>query len=82
MGLLRQADKDEGLNRCYMKKFLLIVLWAVVVLFAIDIAFRLVSASGTLANIIGVAVLALVVAVSVWTRCFTNFKFKKHENNR
>lgn len=66
-----------------MKKFLLIVLWAVVALFAIDIAFRLVSASDTLANIIGVAVLALVVAVSVWTRCFTNFKFKKHnEINR
>ena len=75
-------DKNEGLNRCYMKKFLLIVLWAVIALFAIDIAFRLVSASDTLANIIGVAVLALVVAVSVWTRCFTNFKFKKHENNR
>ena len=65
-----------------MKKFLLIVLWAVIALFAIDIVFRLMSASDTLANVIGVAVLSLVVAVSVWTRCFTNFKFKKHENNR
>lgn len=65
-----------------MKNFLLIVLWAVFALFAIDIALRLVSAPDTLANVIGVAVLALMVAVSAWTRCFTNFKFKKHENNR
>lgn len=60
------------------RKILLTVLWAVVALFAIDIAFRLVSASDTLANVIGVAVLALMVIISIWTNCFTNFKFKKH----
>ena len=60
------------------RKILLTVLWAVVALFAIDIAFRLVSAPDTLANVIGVAVLALVVIISIWTKCFTNLKFKKH----
>ena len=60
-----------------MKKFLFIMLWAIAALFVLDIALRLISTPDTMASIIGVVVLVLMVAVSVWTKCFTNFKFKK-----
>lgn len=59
-----------------MKKYLLCI-WALVCIIILTICMSLVSTASMIANIIGVIIFGLFVAVSVETNCFTKNIFKK-----
>ena len=47
----------------------------------VDIAFELISSSSTLLNLIGLAVLCVVILITIKTKIFTIFKSNNNEKN-
>ena len=64
-----------------MKTTLKLIAWLVCFLLAVDISFGLLNESSTMANIVGCFALGASVAYSVNTKCFTQFKKKKNEED-
>lgn len=63
-----------------MKKGLILVVWFVVFMALLTGSLSLISAPNTIENLLGVAVLAGTVALSIKTKCLTEIKLKrKHE---
>lgn len=63
-----------------MKKGLILVVWFVVFMTSLTGALNLISAPNTTENLLGVAVIAGTVALSIETKCLTNLIIKKkHE---
>ena len=63
-----------------MKKGLILVVWFVVFMALLTGSLSLISAPNTIENLLGVAVLACTVALSIKTKCLTEIKLKrKHE---
>lgn len=57
--------------------FIKILIWFIINLFAIEWCFDLVSTNDTLLNIIGFALYATHMLISVKTHCYTTIKFTK-----
>lgn len=66
-----------------MKTTLRIIAWLVCFILAINLGFECLTMSSTVANIIGIFILGLSVSYSIETKCFTQFKKKKaNEDNQ
>ena len=65
-----------------MKTTLIFIAWFVCFTLALDFAFGLMSESSTVANIVGCFVLGASAAYSIETKCFTQFKKNKNEDNQ
>jgi hypothetical protein len=59
------------------KKAFRILVWIILVVLGVDLAFGWINLANTLANISGLFLLFIIVFISFKTKCFTNFKFKK-----
>lgn len=59
-----------------MKKYLITV-WTIALILVSFICMGLVSTASTIANIVGVVIFGLFVALSIETDCFTKNIFKK-----
>lgn len=59
------------------KKAFGILVWIILVVLGIDLAFDLINLANTIANVGGLFLLFIIVFISFKTKCFTNFKFKK-----
>lgn len=57
--------------------FIKILIWFIINLFVIECSFDLISTNDTLLNIIGFALFATHMLISVKTHCFTTIKFTK-----
>lgn len=57
--------------------FIKILIWFIINLSVIDWSFDLISTNDTLLNIIGFALFATHMLISVKTNCFTTIKFTK-----
>ena len=68
-----------------MKWYIKVAIWFVFVVIAADVAFRGLTASSTIENLLGIALAIFVVYVSDKTTFFLNFKnlfnFKRNQNN-
>lgn len=64
-----------------MKTTLKLIAWLVCFLLAVELSFGLMNESSTVANIIGCFALGASIAFSVNTKCFTQFKKNKDEEN-
>ena len=59
------------------KKAFGILVWIILVVLGVDLAFSWINLASTLANVGGLFLLFIIVFISSKTKCFTNFKFKK-----
>lgn len=59
------------------KKAFRILVWIILVVLGLDLAFGWINLANTIANIGGLFLLFIIVFISFKTKCFTNFKFKK-----
>lgn len=59
------------------KKAFGILVWIILVVLGLDLAFDLINLANTIANVGGLFLLFIIVFISFKTKCFTNFKFKK-----
>ena len=59
-----------------------LIAWLICFLIAVDVSFGLMNESSTVANIIGCFLLGASAGYSVQTKCFTQFKKNKNENNQ
>ena len=57
--------------------FIKILIWFIINLFVFECSFDLVSTNDTLLNIIGFALFATHMLISVKTNCYTTIKFTK-----
>ena len=64
------------------KKILLVSVWLVVSLLVVSLLCEMLSASDTLANMLGFVLLTAYALVSFKTRLFTKFKFNNKNNNK
>lgn len=64
-----------------MKTTLKLIAWLVCFLLAVELSFGLMNESSTVANIIGCFALGASIAFSVNTKCFTQFKKNKDEED-
>lgn len=62
-----------------MSKFVKITVWFILFMAGLTTSLSMISAANTTENILGYAILVLVVAISVKTKCLTTIKLKKHE---
>ena len=60
-----------------MKNVLAFIIWFIVSMVVISVAFELISLSDSLLNVAGIAICLVLLYVSVETKCFTNIKLKK-----
>lgn len=58
-----------------------ILIWFIIFMFSISICLDMISEPNTIENIIGLIVGYLVIFISIKTKCFTNIKFKKKNEN-
>lgn len=59
------------------KKAFGILVWIILVVLGLDLAFDLINLANTIANVGGLFLLFIIAFISSKTKCFTNFKFKK-----
>ena len=59
------------------KKAFGILVWIILVVLGLDLAFGWINLANTIANVGGLFLLFIIVFISFKTKCFTNFKFKK-----
>lgn len=57
-----------------MRKVGYILVWLVITMWLTTEALAMVSAPNTVENVVGLALLVTLVAVSIQTKCFTNIK--------
>lgn len=62
-----------------MKKFVVLIVWFILLMAGLSIGLSMISAANTVGNLLGCVVLGLVVAISVETKCLTTIKLRKHE---
>lgn len=62
-----------------MSKFIKIAIWFILFMAGLSTSLSMISAANTVENLLGCAVLGLVVAISVETKCLTTIKLRKHE---
>ena len=62
-----------------MKKFVILMIWFILLMAGLSISLSMVSAANTVENLLGCVILGLVVAISVETKCLTTIKLRKHE---
>jgi hypothetical protein len=58
------------------------VVWFVFATFAYSWAFELITMASTVANIVGIVVVAFVTWITLKTKCFTTLTFKKHKDEK
>lgn len=58
-----------------------ILIWFITFMFLIGTSLDMISEPNTIENILGLIIGYVVVFVSIKTRCFTNIKFKKKNEN-
>lgn len=58
------------------KTFIALLIWAVATIVVLDICFFAINASNTFMNYLGVIAIACYAALSIKTKCFTNFNKK------
>jgi hypothetical protein len=59
------------------KKFVSLLIWFLCLIVALEFGFEALSAKDTLANIVGLVLLASFGFLSAKTDCFTNIKIKR-----
>lgn len=59
------------------KKTFGILVWIILVVLGLDLAFDLINLANTLANIAGTFLVLFIIFISFKTKCFTNLKFWK-----
>lgn len=62
-----------------MKKFVVLIVWFILLMAGLSIGLSMISAANTVENLLGCVVLGLIVAISVETKCLTTIKLRKHE---
>jgi formate-dependent nitrite reductase membrane component NrfD len=62
-----------------VKTFILLLVWLIVAIGTVEVSFAMISASDTLANVIGIILLIVGIFVSLKTNCFTKFNRIKNE---
>lgn len=60
-----------------MKTFVLVLCWMLCLIMVLELGFEALSAKDTLANIVGLVLLASFGFLSARTDCFTNIKIKR-----
>lgn len=60
-----------------MKTFVLVLCWILCLIMVLELGFEALSAKDTLANIVGLVLLASFGFLSARTDCFTNIKIKR-----
>ena len=58
-----------------------ILIWFITFMFLISMCLDIISEPNTIENILGLIIGYVVIFVSIKTRCFTNIKFKKKNEN-
>ena len=58
-----------------------LIAWLICFLIAVDVSFELMNESNTVANIIGCFLFGASAGYSVRTKCFTQFKKNKNEED-
>lgn len=64
-----------------IKTFVQLLVWLIVALGTVEVSFAMMSASDTLANVIGIILLIVGIFVSVKTNCLTKFNQIKNEKD-
>lgn len=64
-----------------IKTFVQLLVWLIVALGTVEVSFAMMSASDTLANVIGIILLIVGIFVSVETNCLTKFNRIKNEKD-
>lgn len=64
------------------KKYWKAVVWFILAIFAYSWAFELITMASTIANIVGVVVVAFATWITIKTNCFTSITFKTHKNEK
>lgn len=64
-----------------IKTFVQLLVWLIVALGTVEVSFAMMSASDTLANVIGIILLIAGIFVSVKTNCLTKFNRIKNEKD-
>ena len=54
-----------------------ILVWFILIILGLDLAFGWLSLANTIANIAGIFLVFFIILISVKTKAFTNFKFWK-----
>lgn len=60
-----------------MRTFVLVLCWILCLIMVLELGFEVLSAKDTLANIVGLVLLASFGFLSARTDCFTNIKIKR-----
>lgn len=64
-----------------MNKALLVCIWVICIVSAIDESLNMISQASTVENIMGFLFLIIMVLISIKTKCFTSFKERKNEKS-
>lgn len=62
-----------------MSTVIKVIVWFICLILSTDAGLTLINETSTIANIVGVAVIVTVVAISIKTKCLTTIKFKNNE---
>ena len=60
-------------------KFIVLIIWLVLFVAAMNLCLDMVSSANTIENLIGVFGIAATLVLSYETKCLTAIKIKKHE---
>lgn len=64
-----------------MNKYIKFIIWIIATLIVISLTTSALTVASTFFNICGFLLGALYIKISYDTKCFTNIKFKKNEEN-
>lgn len=62
-----------------MKKGLVLTAWFIIFMAIITMSFNMISIASTTANLIGIIILVSSIAISIKTKCLTNFVNKNEK---
>lgn len=65
-----------------MSYFVKVVIWFVCLMFVLDLSCELITTTSTIANILAVAIMTAMAAITLVTKCFTIITFKKHKDEK
>lgn len=64
-----------------MKPLYKAIIWFILVIAMLNIAFSLINKASSVANMVGLVIIFLTIYISDKTKLFTNIKIKKNEKN-
>lgn len=65
-----------------MSDFVKVVVWFVCLMLVLDLSCELITMASTITNILAVAIMTAMAAITLVTKCFTTITFKKHKNEK